>query len=67
MRGNGFPQPIEVPSTAIYSKLDGIVSWKVCHEAHCGIQHNNIEVTCGHFGMGTSKDVFEALDKIILS
>jgi hypothetical protein len=64
---SSLPQPIEVPSTAIYSKLDGIVSWKVCHEAHCGIQHNNIEVTCGHFGMGASKDVFEALDKIILS
>tara|TARA_Y100000385_G_C13047922_1_gene618345 strand:- start:369 stop:1121 length:753 start_codon:yes stop_codon:yes gene_type:complete len=60
-----LPHPVKVPSTAIYSKLDGIVSWKVCHEANCGLTHNNIEVTCGHFGMGTSKDVFIAVDQIL--
>ncbi|MEE9372341.1 MAG: alpha/beta hydrolase [Saprospiraceae bacterium] len=60
-----LPQPVEVPSTAIYSKNDGIVSWKVCHEATISNNHQNIEVTCGHFGMGVCEQVFKALDSIL--
>lgn len=62
---SALPQPVQVPSTAIYSKRDGIVSWKVCHEAHPGAMHKNIEVSCGHFGMGTSSEVFAALDEVL--
>jgi pimeloyl-ACP methyl ester carboxylesterase len=44
-------RPIEVPSTAVYSRLDGIVSWQTCIEQETEL-HENIEVRCGHLGFG---------------
>jgi pimeloyl-ACP methyl ester carboxylesterase len=44
-------QPIPVPSTAIYSRSDGIVHWRACLEEP-GASHENIEVRCGHLGFG---------------
>jgi dienelactone hydrolase len=43
--------PIEVPSTAVYSRQDGIVSWQTCIEPETAL-HENVEVRCGHLGFG---------------
>jgi hypothetical protein len=43
--------PIGVPSTAVYSRRDGIVSWQTCIEPETAL-HENIEVRCGHLGFG---------------
>jgi pimeloyl-ACP methyl ester carboxylesterase len=45
-------RPITVPSTAVYSRLDGIVAWQTCIEPETA-QHDNIEVRCSHLGFGT--------------
>jgi pimeloyl-ACP methyl ester carboxylesterase len=44
-------RPLPVPSTSIYSKTDGIVSWRGCLEEE-GPQRENVEVACSHTGMG---------------
>lgn len=44
-------RPITVPSTAIYSRRDGIVSWQTCIESETDL-HENVEVRCGHLGFG---------------
>lgn len=44
----GRPPP--VPSTAIYSKTDGIVAWRNCQEP-AGPQTDNVEVRGSHFGL----------------
>ena len=43
--------PIGVPSTAVYSKRDGIVSWEACIEPETEL-HTNVEVRCAHLGFG---------------
>jgi len=43
--------PIPVPSTAVYSRRDGIVSWRACVEPESS-HHQNVEVRCAHFGFG---------------
>jgi pimeloyl-ACP methyl ester carboxylesterase len=55
-----FSTPIECPITAIYSKLDGIVSWQACIDHWSpNIQHH--EVLASHMGMGISKDVYQII------
>jgi pimeloyl-ACP methyl ester carboxylesterase len=44
-------RPVSVPSTAVYSRLDGIVSWQTCIEPATAL-HENVEVRCGHLGFG---------------
>lgn len=44
-------QPISVPSTAVYSRRDGIVSWRACIEPETDV-HQNVEVRCAHLGFG---------------
>jgi pimeloyl-ACP methyl ester carboxylesterase len=43
--------PIEVPSTSVYSRNDGIVRWQNCIEAESAL-HINVEVRCSHLGFG---------------
>jgi pimeloyl-ACP methyl ester carboxylesterase len=43
--------PVPVPSTAVYSRRDGIVSWQTCIEPETAL-HQNVEVRCGHLGFG---------------
>lgn len=43
--------PVPVPSSAIYSRRDGIVDWRACVDAP-GPQRENIEVRCSHLGFG---------------
>jgi pimeloyl-ACP methyl ester carboxylesterase len=52
------PQPLAVPSTAIYSKSDGITAWQNCI-AIPDHQTENIEVHSSHFGMVVNTSVFK--------
>jgi pimeloyl-ACP methyl ester carboxylesterase len=44
-------RPVPVPSTAIYSRSDGIVDWHACVDP-ADATHQNVEVRCGHLGFG---------------
>ncbi|MDZ7669327.1 MAG: alpha/beta hydrolase [Gammaproteobacteria bacterium] len=49
-----------VPSTAVYSKADGVVHWSACLE-YSGERAENIEVYGSHSGMAMNPLVFHAL------
>lgn len=49
-----------VPSTAIYSKTDGVASWRVCMEQEHAMT-DNIEVRAAHCGLGFNPFVFYAI------
>ena len=55
-----FEIPIEHPITAIYSKLDGIVSWQACID-HWSPDVRHHEVSASHMGMGFSRDVYQII------
>jgi pimeloyl-ACP methyl ester carboxylesterase len=44
-------RPVGVPSTAAYSRRDGVVSWQACIAPETAL-HQNVEVRCGHLGFG---------------
>ncbi len=44
-------RPISVPSTAVFSRRDGIVAWQSCIEPETEL-HDNVEVRCSHLGFG---------------
>ena len=44
-------RPIGVPSTAVYSRRDGIVAWQACIGSPTEL-HDNVEVLCSHLGFG---------------
>jgi hypothetical protein len=44
-------RPIDVPSTSVYSRWDGVVSWQTCIEPETAV-HQNVEVRCSHLGFG---------------
>ena len=44
-------QPIDVPSTSVYSRWDGVVPWRACIEPETAL-HANVEVRCSHIGFG---------------
>jgi hypothetical protein len=43
--------PLHIPATSIYSRTDGVVSWKLCLETKSPIAEN-VEVFGSHSGMG---------------
>ena len=47
-----------VPLTAIYSKGDGVVNWRVCREAREDHQTQNIEVFGSHCGMAFNPAIY---------
>lgn len=47
----GPHRTVPVPSTSIYSKLDGIVSWRACLD-DVGPQSENVAVIGSHVGLG---------------
>jgi pimeloyl-ACP methyl ester carboxylesterase len=51
------PLPLPMPSSALYSKTDGITAWQNCI-AIPDRQSENIEVYSSHFGMVMSSTVF---------
>ena len=48
---NGPYEAIPVPATSIYSKLDGIVSWRACL-AEVSPRSENVAVIASHTGLG---------------
>ena len=58
--------PPPVPSTAIYSRSDGIVAWQGCLEQDC-VTTQNIEVEGSHSGLGHNPAVLYAIaDRLAL-
>lgn len=53
--------PTPMPSTAIYSKNDGIIPWQACMDKITDEQHKNVEVKSSHFGMGANDKVLHAV------
>lgn len=53
--------PIPVPSTAIYSKLDGVAAWENCLDAEEGSQTENIEVYGSHMGLTMNPAVWSVV------
>ena len=53
-----LPDPAPVPSTAIYSKEDGVVSWEVCREPVEDHFHQNVEVKGSHLGLPINASVW---------
>lgn len=51
--------PPPVPSSAIYSRTDGVAHWQACRDdwAHDAIQSENIEVRGSHMGLGHNAQV----------
>lgn len=47
-----------VPLTAIYSKGDGVVNWRVCREAFEDFETDNVEVFGAHCGMGFNAAIY---------
>jgi pimeloyl-ACP methyl ester carboxylesterase len=59
-------RPLEVPTTSIYSRTDGIVHWQGCLQQD-GPQNENVEVHCSHTGMGFHPEVFRVVaDRLAL-
>ena len=44
-------RPIPVPTTAVYSRLDGVVPWQACRNTP-GAHRENVAVYSSHLGMG---------------
>lgn len=57
----GLPDPAPVPTTAIYSKEDGVVPWKTCLESFEDELHQNIQVRGSHLGLGVNPAVLEVI------
>lgn len=53
-------QPPPVPTTAIYSRTDGITAWQSCIERR-GPQVENIEVQSSHLGLGYNPSTLYAI------
>jgi pimeloyl-ACP methyl ester carboxylesterase len=59
-------RPIPVPSTAVYSRRDGIVAWQACIEPPTEL-HDNVEVRCSHLGFGVdSSTLWLIADRLAL-
>ena len=52
--------PLTVPSTAIFSKSDGVVPWRIATQQPSDIAEN-IEVYTSHFGLGFNSAVLYAI------
>jgi len=60
-----IPRPAPIPTTAIYSKKDGIVPWTLCLEDEKNDLYQNIEVDSAHLGMGFDKEVLELIAHLL--
>jgi len=56
-----IPKPAPVPTTAIYSKQDGIVPWEFCIENEENDIHQNIQVYGSHLGLGVNPTVIKII------
>jgi pimeloyl-ACP methyl ester carboxylesterase len=56
--------PLSMPSTAIYSRSDGVVSWELCVVDAAG-DHENVEVYGSHTGLGFNPAaVYAVVDRL---
>ncbi len=56
-----IPKPAPVPTTAIYTKEDGVVPWEVCMEEVEDDTHQNIQVRGSHIGLGVNATVLNII------
>jgi pimeloyl-ACP methyl ester carboxylesterase len=64
--GDALANALPVPSTAIYSRTDGIVRWQTCID-RVSERHENIEVHGSHTGLGFNPAVIYAVaDRLAL-
>ena len=56
-----LPKPAPVPTTAIYTKEDGVVPWSMCMEKEEDATHQNIQVRGSHLGLGVNPSVFDII------
>jgi len=49
--GRSLARPLPVPSTAVYSRWDGVVDWRACRQ-RSGPRSENVAVRSSHLGMG---------------
>ena len=59
-RLNRLAGPVPVPSTSIFSKSDGVVTWRACVDED-GHQADNIEIIGSHLGLGFNPVVLYAI------
>lgn len=57
----GIPEPAPVPTTAIYTKEDGVVPWQTCIEQVISPIHQNIQVHGSHLGLGVNPTVLQII------
>ena len=50
-RGPDVTTPLGVPTTSLYSRMDGIVSWRICRE-DVGERRESIAIPASHLGFG---------------
>jgi pimeloyl-ACP methyl ester carboxylesterase len=50
-RRTSLARPLPVPSTAVYSRWDGVVDWRACRQEQ-GPTSENVAVRSSHLGMG---------------
>ena len=55
-----IPNPADVPTTAIYTKEDGVVPWELCLEEEDS-WHQNIQVRGSHLGLGFNPLVLQII------
>ena len=57
---SALAEPVPVPSTAIWSRDDGVVAWRNCRET-AGPLADNIEVHGSHFGLAVNPSALFAI------
>jgi pimeloyl-ACP methyl ester carboxylesterase len=55
-RRGSLARPLPVPSTAVYSRWDGVVDWRACRQKP-GPRSENVAVRASHLGMGSDPAV----------
>lgn len=60
-RSTAIAAPLPVPSTAIWSRSDGLVNGMICH----GAADDAVEVTSGHLGVQLKPEVLLAIARIL--
>ncbi len=57
-----IPKPAPVPTTAVYTKEDGVVPWEVCMEKLVDKWHQNVQVRGSHLGLGVNPGVMKIIE-----
>lgn len=53
--------PLRVPTTAIYSRRDGVVAWRACVDPERGAPIEHVEVDATHIGLGFNAQVYRLI------